>query len=762
MARAFNLLGVLGRNILWLTLSPAAAMAQTAPGDAAADAQSTGLVPGRPSVSPTRVTTPPRIDGRLDDLAWTTAARLTTFVQQQPLEAEPASEETTVWVAYDNDRLYFAFDVKYSDPSIMRANRVDRDQASADDLMTVYLDTFLDQQRAYDFDVNGYGVQGDGVLTAGSDDGGIPNPDRSWNALFDTSAQIVDYGYTAEMAIPFKSLRYPRRGPGEPHRWGLQIVREIKGKNEENAVWAPMSRDESSFYRQMGLLEGMTNLSTSRNLEFLPTFTAVQFGSIDESTGGFATRDPDADAGINIKYGVTSNMTADFTLNPDFSQVESDEPQIEANQRFALFYPELRPFFLEGASIFEIRGPVTFVHTRTIVDPQYGVKMTGKQGRTALGVLFAEDEAAGNLDDPGDPAFGRDARTFIGRAMYDLYSGSHLGGLVTNRDFMTGYSRLGLLDGSFRLGATHNLGFRVAGTANREPTGEATTGHLVDVDFRKDGRNLSYFWANFAISPDFDTEAGFVRRTDQRRSFGNVEYQWWPEHWIINWGPTFEYGRTWDYQGVLQDENVETSVDVRFAGNMEIDGGISRDMERFGGIDFLKTRYFFGGEVNASRRYQVGVNVNGGDEIYYDEEAPFLGREAGVGLELTLRPVSSVQADLSLDTSRFVDTAGGGREMFDIKVLRAQITYQATSRLAFRNISQWDTYDKTFDLNLLATYRVNAGTVFYAGYDDHHRQGDRIDGDPDGDGVDQPLFSSTRLRRTNRAVFLKLQYLFRY
>ena len=184
---------------------------------------------------------------------------------------------------------------------------------------------------------------------------------------------------------------------------------------------------------------------------------------------------------------------------------------------------------------------------------------------------------------------------------------------------------------------------------------------------------------------------------------------------------------------------METSVDVRFAGNMEIDGGISRDMERFGGIDFLKTRYFFGGEVNASRRYQVGVNVNGGDEIYYDEEAPFLGREAGVGLELTLRPVSSVQADLSLDTSRFVDTAGGGREMFDIKVLRAQITYQATRRLAFRNISQWDTYDKTFDLNLLATYRVNAGTVFYAGYDDHHRQGDRIHGDPDGDGADQPL-----------------------
>jgi hypothetical protein len=627
--------------------------------------------------------------------------------------------------------------------------------------MTVYLDTFLDQQRAYDFDVNGYGVQGDAILTV-SGGGAIPQGDRSWDALFETGARIVDHGYRAEMAIPFKSLRYPRREPGEPHRWGLQIVREIKGKNGENAVWAPMSRDEASFYRQMGILEGMTNLSTSRNLEFLPTFTAVQFGSMDERNGTFGTGDPEADAGFNLKYGLTSNMTADFTLNPDFSQVESDQPQIEANQRFALFYPELRPFFLEGASIFSIRGPVTFVHTRTIVDPQYGLKLTGKQGRTSLGVLFARDEAPGKLDDPSDPAFGQAAQTFIGRAIYDLYSGSHLGGMLTNREFVTGYSRLGLLDGSFRLGATHNLGFRLAASRHQATDGTVSTGHLLDIDFRKNGRNLSYFWVNLAISPDFETDVGFVRRTDQRRSFGNVEYRWWPEHWIINWGPRLEYGRTYDYNGVLQDENAEARVDVRFAGNIEVDGGISRDMERFGGVDFPKTRYSFGMDIDTSRRYGIGLNVNGGDQIYYDEAAPFLGREAGIGVNLTVRPVSNVQARLNLDTSRFVDPGTGGREIFDVKVLRAQVTYQATRRLSFRTITQWDTYDKTFDANLLAMYRVNAGTVFYVGYDDHHRQGTHIYGDPDGDGIDQPLFSSTRLQRTNRALFLKLQYLFRY
>jgi hypothetical protein len=756
MRRASNLV----RALLWLIVSPAAALAQSAPDTA--EAQATGLVPGRPSIAPTRVATPPRIDGRLDDVAWKTAARITTFVQQRPLDGAPATEDTTAWIAYDDSHLYFAFDVRYTDPSIMRANRVDRDQAAADDLITVYLDTFLDQQRAYDFDVNGYGVQGDGILTAGQNDGGIPRADRSWDALFHTGAQILEYGYAAEIAIPFKSLRYPRRERDEPHRWGLQIVREIKGKNDENAVWAPMSRDESSFYRQMGLLEGMTNLSTSRNLELLPTLTAVQFGSIDATTGAFATTDLDPDAGLDIKYGITSNLTANVTFNPDFSQVESDEPQIEANQRFALFYPELRPFFLDGASIFAIRGPVEFVHTRTIVDPQYGLKLTGKQGRTSLGVLFARDEAPGRLDDPADPRFGQDAHTFIGRAMYDVYSGSHVGGMITTRDFMSGYSRLGLLDGSFRLGATHNLGFRIAGTSHRSLDGEAVTGHLVDVDFRKDGRNLSYFWANFAISPDFRTDAGFVRRTDQRRSFGNIEYQWWPQHWIINWGPRFEYGRTYDYDGVLQDENVEVNGDVQFAGNVEIDGGISRDLERFGGVDFRKTRFFFGGEISRSRRYEINVNVNGGDEIFFDAAAPFLGRESGLGVNVTLRPVPSLQARLSLDTSRFVDAANGNRELFNVNVFRSQITYQATTRLAFRNITQYDTFDETLDLNLLATYRVNAGTVFYIGYDDHYQQGDHIDADPDRDGVDRPLFAASTLRRTNRAVFAKLRYLFRY
>ena len=337
------------------------------------------------------------------------------------------------------------------------------------------------------FSVNGYGVQGDSIVggrggggrggggfRGGGGGGGIPRGDSSWDALFNSAGQPVQDGFTAEMAIPFKSLRYPARGGGATHTWGFQIVRQIRGK-DETVVWSPVSRDIAGFLPQMGVLDGMAGLSTSRNLEMQPTFTAFRFGVLDEALGQVIDGDPQPEIGANFKYGVTPNLTADFTLNPDFSQIESDRPQVEVNQRFALFFPELRPFFLEGAEIFQIQAPVTVVHTRTIVDPLYGAKLTCKAGKMTLGVLFANDEGASlGVDDVADPAFGQSAQTFVGRLRYDLYSESFVGAIVTDREFLDGYSRLVGMDSNFRVGRTHQFGFRALGTDRRDPA--ATTG----------------------------------------------------------------------------------------------------------------------------------------------------------------------------------------------------------------------------------------------------------------------------------------------
>ena len=352
-------------------------------------------VAGRATVGVARASAPPVIDGLLDDPVWNGAVLIDQFVQTSPLDGAPVTEATQVWIAYDREHLYFGLYAHYTDTSIIRANRVDRDRAGGDDWIALMFDTFHDQQRAYRFSVNGYGVQGDAIINAGRGRRGPPGGggDSSWNALFSSSGRLVDDGWTAEIAIPFKSLRYPSRGDGA-HRWGFQVSRTIQHK-DETVVWSPVSRDIAGFLTQMGVLDGLSGLSTSRNLEILPTFTGIQIGQLDEETGSFSDDDLIPDLGVNVKYGLTSDLTADFTVNPDFSQIESDRPQITVNQRFPLFFPELRPFFLEGQEIFDTPGQINLVHSRTIVDPRVGGKLTGKAGNTTLGVLVAERRGAG-------------------------------------------------------------------------------------------------------------------------------------------------------------------------------------------------------------------------------------------------------------------------------------------------------------------------------------------------------------------------------
>ena len=702
----------------------------------------------RPTVTAVRVEERPIIDGRLDEAIWRTAARVTEFVHKpgRPVEGAPASERTEVFIAYDAERIYFGIHAYYKDPTQIRASRVDRDQIQPDDKVTVYLDPFLDFQRSYAFAVNPYGVQRDAVLTAT----GGPGGDQNWNALYETAGRIVEDGWTAEMAIPFKSLRYPSREPGAMHRWGFQIERDIESRNEA-ITWAPISSSVMGFSTQMGVLEGLTDLSTNRNLEFLPTVTVIQVGSLDQSAGDFMT-DHGQEAGLNVKYGLTPNLTIDFTANPEFSQIGSDRPQIEVNQRFPIFFPELRPFFLEGQEIYDVPGSTTLVHTRTIVDPRFGAKLSGKAGRTTLAVLVADDEAPGKVDDPVDAAFGRSAQVLIARAKFDLYPQSYLGVVFTRREFLDSYSRLGGIDGDFWFGGNYRFTFRTIGSDRRGLDDVRRTGPQWDLAFRKDGRNLDYSAAYYRTHPDFGTGLGFVRRVDQRYLKTDISYTLWPESWIIRTGPRFKYERGYDYRGLtLDDETVSGGFRATFTKNINVSAEVSRVMERFREIDFRKTRFSASGSVNTSRRIAFDASVSYGDEIQFVAN-PSLGRTTTYEFGVTLRPSTRLRSEVNLETNRFID-APTESEIFDVKVLHAVTTYQFTDRLLIRNILDHNSFDKTLFWSFLATYRVNSGTVFFVGYDDHYRQGDQIS---------SLVFPTTGYRRTNRAIFTKLQYLFRY
>ena len=743
-----------------------------------------GILTGRPSVRPPRTAVGPTIDGRLDDAVWTRAAYISEFVQITPLDGAPASEASDVYIAYDSNNIYLGFHAHFSDPRMLRANRKDRDVRTGDDTFWVYFDPFLDQQRAYSFGVNAYGVQLDAIVSTrggggsrgrgrggggrgggfrrgpAGPGGGLPRGDHSWDVLFDSAGQIVPDGFTAEMAIPFKSLRYPQRAGTTPHQWGFQIARRIRGRNE-TAVWAPISREVAGFLPQMGVIHGMTGLSTSQNFEVLPTFTAVQFGSLNERAT-FVDKDVQPEGGLNLKYGVTSDLTADATFNPDFSQVESDQPQIEINQRFALFFPELRPFFLEGAEIFDFQAPVRPVHTRTIVDPRYGAKLTGKNGNTTIGVMYANDEAAGNVEDVDHPVFGHSAHTLVGRARYDLYSESHVGGILTDREFLDSHSRLAGLDAGLRLGDTHELTLQAFGTQHRDLDGIDMSGHMLNAFMRKTGRNLSYLIAGYSLSPDFKTDVGFVDRTDQQRTVSELAYRWWPETWLLSWSPRVRYDRSHNFEGILDDERVSAGADLAFADSINVNGDLNREMERFAGIAFGKTRYQFRGVISTLRQFSFGVGGSGGDQIFFDAEHPYLGRDIGWNAFINLRLIPQLESRINIDTNRFTDPRNQDEPVFDVKIFRALTTYQFTDRFLLRNISEYNSFDKKLGLNLLFTYRVNAGTVFYVGYDDRYQQADRIEPDLQGDSLSNRFFQSAELIRTSRAIFTKVQYLFRY
>jgi len=721
------------------------------------------------SVQAVPSTAPPTLDGRLDDAVWQTASKLADFVQRSPVEGEPATEATEVYVAYDSTNLYFAVYAHYSDTGLVRANRSDRDQLSRDDTVNFYLDPFRDEQRAYVFMVNGYGVQGDSLLgsTGGGNNnfsggggggggggnfgggGGLPDGDSSWDALFSSAGQLVEDGWTAELAIPFKSLRYPARGDDESHTWGFQVGRSIQSKNE-SVVWSPVTRAISGFMTQMGTLGGLRDLSTSRNLEFLPTVTAVQFGSLDSGGGGFREEDFQPEGGINIKYGVTSELTADLTFNPDFSQIESDQPQIEVNQRFPLFFNELRPFFLEGQEIFSTEGQVTLVHTRTIIDPRYGGKLSGKIGGATLGILVADDEAPGKLDDPADPLYGQTARSLLGRLRYDMYPGSYIGALVTSREFGDDHSRVGALDGRFRLGQQKDLDVRLAFSSTRDTLGDRS-GLTYDFRFRHRGRNLEYSLQHYSVEPEFFTGTGFVQRNDIRRTSASVQYRWWPEHWLTNWGPRVNYARNYDFDGVLQDEDLSARVQFQFNRNISLNVEGSREMERFLDIPFRKWRRQLFASVNTSRRVTVGGGLFWGDQVSFTDE-PFLGDGLTGRMFVTVLPFARLQSSVNVNFSRLTDPRTNER-VFDVKIYRSQTSYQFTERTLLRSILEYNTFDRTFDANLLVAYRVNSGTVFYVGYDDHYQQGERIPGG---------FYPGSQFERTNRAFFTKFSYLLRY
>jgi hypothetical protein len=407
---------------------------------------------------------------------------------------------------------------------------------------------------------------------------------------------------------------------------------------------------------------------------------------------------------------------------------------------------------VEGQENFSVQAPLTVLHTRTIVDPRFGAKITGKVGRALVGLLVADDQAPGHALDATDPRFGQSATVFVGRARYVLYGDSTVGAIVTNREFADTYSRLAGVDGQFRLGQAYQIQVSALSARHRDLDGVALNGSTYEVQFARRARGLDYSLGHAVVDPGFRTDLGFVRRTDTHSTEASVGYTFWPETWVTSWGPRLRAQRIYDAAGTLQNNDFSLGGNVQFSNNISVNVSMNRDMERYADIDFDTTRLSVGGSINTSRVISFRGQFSTGRSIRFVDN-PFLGDSTATNVTVDLRPVSRVRSEITLTTSRLVDPRSGTEE-FDVRILRALSTYQFTDRFLVRNITEYDTSDKTVGLNLLGTYRVNSGTAFFIGYDDHYQQLPPI-------GFDQSVLPLS-WRKTNRAIFTKLQFLLRY
>ncbi len=586
-----------------------------------------GIVVPPEKASPIRVAkfeSAPVIDGKLDDEIWKQAAVFKDFIQFRPGDNTPPSQPTEVMVGYDARFLYVAFRA-HDEPGKVRVTVPKRDQVFDDDTVGMYLDTFNDRRRAYVLIFNPLGVQADGIFTEGNGE------DYSVDIVMESKGEVTDAGFTVEVAIPFKSLRYEA---GKDKQWGVHFLRQIKRQNNETDSWMPLRRDVSSTLSQAGHITGLEGVSTERTLEIIPSLTISETG---RNVGHFPGTLPDGaletgrmvnepvrlDPGVTVKYGITPTVTLDLALNPDFAQVEADQTVVTANQRFPIFFAEKRPFFLEGIDIFNTSLQV--VHTRAIVDPDVAVKLSGKRGKTSFGLMAASDNGPGNLsaDDrgrvhsclearllgvDGDPDNCENERfldknAYIGvlRLKRDIGQENSLGMIATSYNFIEKHNQLLGFDGRFRFNKGSVGSFSLIGTSSRtfffEPdqgesiyrTGNAVAYHL---RFDQDGRNFGWNYDGRGFTKDYRADVGFTRRTNTNRHGVFLYYNTDPkekaklvrQHYHIL--PEINF----DWQGRIQSWGHEMQTEWGFQKQTFAGLGVSFNFERIFEEEFGPTR----------------------------------------------------------------------------------------------------------------------------------------------------------------------------
>ncbi len=702
------------------------------------------------------------IDGKLDEGHWRAAAVVSLPYETRPAENQPAPVETEALVFYDTSYLYVGFRARDPNPKAIRAHLTDRDTAWNDDWVGVVLDTFNDERRAVEFFANPYGVQMDLFNDDVND-----NESDSWDAIWDSAGRITESGYEVEMAIPFHQLRFP--SGAQQQIWGVDFVRNYPRNDRHRIASQPMDRDVSCYLCQISKMEGFAGISPGRNLEINPTLVSGRTDTrSDFPTGDFQDGGVDTDPGLTVVWGVTPNLSLSGTLNPDFSQVEADVAQLDVNNQFTLFFPEKRPFFLEGADFFDTLLDAVF--TRNVSDPDWGVKLTGKDGKNGVGVFAAQDSLT-SLIFPGSQ--GSDADTFAFettdtalRYRRDFGNSSSVGGVFTGRDGGDFSSYLGGFDGRYRMNDKDSIRFQFLGSRTEYPAQiaedfEQPTGNISDLAYTLRYNHNERDWGAYAqytdIGRDFRADMGFMPRVDYTFVLAGGRKTWTGEDgdWYNKLSVGGDWDLTEDQSGQLLEREAEAwiSIDGPKQSNIFL-SVVDRD-RYFEGVDFPDQFTIQGWqEFQPSGKVWLGFWYRIGDDIDFANVRP----AETLVLEPSVRYNIGKHIRATLDhTYQELDVDEG--RLFKVNLSQLRLVYQFNIRMFVRGIFQYqqiernpllyvdevDRENKDLFSQLLFSYKLNPRTVLFFGYSDtregYVEEQTRVD-----------------LTQSDRSLFLKIGY----
>ncbi len=709
------------------------------------------------------------------------------FTQKAPRDGERATEDTEVWMGHTKEALYVVFVCHDHRVSAVRGHLSRRENILTDDTVSVLLDPFQDRRRGVLFTVNSAGVQADAAWTEPSD------TDYSYDQVWDSDGRVTADGWLALIAIPFRSLRF--RGLGSD--WGAVFSRNFP-RNSETDYWPRVTTTVTGVLAQEGTLHGIEGVTGSHNVQVNPYVLGQNertLFTLDPNNPYFSSRKFEGTVGGEAKGILNDSIVFDATVNPDFSDVESDQPQFTVNQRYPVYFPELRPFFLENANYFST--PIALVYTRNIVHPEFGMRVTGKVARTNLGVLAIDDRLPGVTVPVGDPLYGKRAGFFVGRVSEDLGKGSSAGLIYTDEEFGKGWNRIGGVDFTWRASnAWTVLAQMVASSssASREDSAAAifgtgySAGPGTDVQIRRSGHafNLQSEYQDYA--PGFESAVGFIQSRNFRVEQVHSNYQWFPKKSVVqSFGLETNQNVAFDHQGNRVFRYSQFDPFVLLPRNIVVAPLVGFNSDTLGpqnGYGLTQNRNFaenYGGLISRGQpvawlTYNIQAFIAG--NVNYNPlpgQLPALMHQKDLQAVVTVQPVRQLRIDNTylLDRDR---SAADGRMVYESQTFRTKMNYQFTRALSARVIVEYDSTlvnpletslqrTKQLQTQALVTWLPHPGTAIYVGYNDdlqnfNHTLCSRVGGVCD---ASQPILPrGPAYLNDGRQFFVKASYLLRF